>query len=154
MVATHVRSIERVPVLLIGLLDAAGNLPLLPPHIDGLGRASRARAATLDEAASLTWLAAWDRPRIDAKGAKIQKPVGIAAYRDVFDYHTGTDVREVVHIAGTRRAVYELMRTMRDQARIVGLRLIGSIAVENTAMAAVLKGLGGEMTRVVFEDMR
>lgn len=150
MVSPHVRSIERVPALFIGLLEEAGKLPALPLHIERLGRTAKARAASLSEVTALTWIAAWDGPKID--GAGFVKPVGVAAYRDVFDYHTASDVRELVHVAGTPRSVRDLVVFLRDEARGEKRRLIGSIDVENVQMAALLKRVGGEMTRVVFED--
>lgn len=150
MVAGRVRSIEKVPPLFIGLLEEAGKLPALPRHIEGLGRSAKARAATLEEVTALTWLVAWDGPKIDARG--FVKPVGVAAYRDTFDYHTASDVRELVHVAGSRRSVRDLVVCIRDDARAQKRRLVGCIDVENVEMAAVLQRLDGKMTRVMFED--
>ena len=151
MVEAPVRSIERVPALFIGLLEEAGKLPALSTCIDRMGRTASERNATLSEVAALTWLVAWDRPKLDAEG--FTKPIGIAAYRDAFDYHTASDIREVVHIAGTRRAVYEMMLSLRDSARASQRRLIGCVDIGNLEMAQMLCSMGGSVTRVMFEDI-
>lgn len=150
MVAQPVRSIERVPALFIGLLEEAGKLPALPGHIERLGRNVRRRNASLAEVAALTWLVAWDQPKINVQG--FVKPCGVAAYRDAFDYHTASDVRELIHVSGTARGVRDLVLFIRNEARKEKRRLMGSIDIENLEMAEALKLWDGVMTRVVFED--
>lgn len=152
MVATEkYRAVERVPALFVGLLEDAGKLPLLPSPIASLGQHGTHRPATLTEVAALSWIVAWDGPKLDANG--FRKAAGVAAYRDVFDYHTSSDVREIIHIAGTRRGTIDLLRYMRAEANALGLRCIGSVDLDNTAMVAVLQQMG-TLTRVVFEDVK
>lgn len=148
MVASSSRSVERVPALFVGLLEEAGKLPSLPRFVDAHGEHAKARTATLAEVAALTWLVAWDGPKVDANG--FRKPVGVGAYRDVYDYHTASDVREIIHVAGSRRACIDLVRFMMQDK----VKCVGCIGVENTDMFAVLKALGGEVTRVYFEGPR
>jgi hypothetical protein len=149
-VATERRRIEKVPVLVIGLLEAAGKMPRLPQHVLDLEQQGNRRDPALSEAAALTWLLLWDGPTLE--GADVARPAGAAAYRDVFDYPSGSDVREMIHVCGSRRAVIELVRHMRDDARACGLRLIGSIDPGNVAMVHAMRRLDGIATRVIYED--
>ncbi len=144
------REIERVPALLVGFLDAAGDLPRLPPSVEAMVQFGIRRDATLAESSALSWLIAWKGAR--RPGALYRQVSGVAAYRDCFDYPSGTDVREIVHIAGSRRATVDLLRWMVGDARAQERRAIGSIDKRNRAMGDVLFRMGHRTTRIVWED--
>jgi hypothetical protein len=134
------RRVECVPALYIATLDAAGLIPAQAKRV------VPKRDATLEEVADLTWLVEW--------GGSDQGVNGVASYRDVYDYHSGADVREIVFITGDRRACVALLRAMADGARAIDRRIVGAIDFENTAMANLLSRLGYVRTRTYFEDLR
>lgn len=141
MIASRVdRRIRQVPCLHIAQLAAANLLPSLPNDVEAA--MGMKRMPTLNEASMLSWLLYGD----------VEKPLGVAAYRGAYDFMTGSDAKEIVHIAGTQRAVVELMRHMVEHAQRKGLRVIGSVHLENRPMMALLSGLGYVRTRIVFED--
>jgi hypothetical protein len=143
------RSIEPVPALVIGALEKAGSLPLLPPAL----RREPVRQATLDEITALTWLVAWEGPALDDVG-QFGKAAGVAAFVDRYDPHTSGDVREIVHIAGSRRAVVDLIRWMHQGALEQRLRLIGAFDASNQAMTRLVEAMGFVFARVVWEDSK
>jgi hypothetical protein len=53
-VAAGRRRIEKVPTLLIGILEAAGQMPHLPAPVAALEQAGRRRDPTLAEASALS----------------------------------------------------------------------------------------------------
>jgi len=134
------RGIEEVPAVLIDALHIAGLLPTLAPQIAALGQRGTPRTADHDEVANIRWLIAWQR----------EVAVGVAAYRDVFDPHTSATVREVVHIAGSRRAVIELGRYLIEGTRTYGLPLVATVDRDNEAMRAVMACLGMVAERVTY----
>jgi hypothetical protein len=145
--APPARTIERVPVLLIGLLEAGGLLPQVPHPVAELPQRGARRDATLAEAAALTWLVAWDGPKL--AGGGFRRAAGVASYRDTYDQHTSSDVREITHIAGSARSVRDLLHFMRAGAPG---RLMGVVDARNARMLAILAKLGAQRAeRVVFE---
>lgn len=142
--------IEQVPPLLVCLLQDAGKLPASPtlPKPDVFGY----RVPGLAEMLDLKWVAKWDqRGRVDSMG--FRDCDGLAAYRDTFDFHTASDVREFVYLAGSRRASIELIRWMRRDAQLAGRRLIGTFDAENEKLRRFLERSGCQCTRVVYEDL-
>lgn len=139
------RRIEPVPAALIALLEAAGKLPLLPDCAKEDG--TLGRHPLLSEVVALKWVLAWHGPAVDEAG--FRSPVGVAAFRDVYDYPTGRDVREVVHLTGSRRAIVDLFRWMREDAK--KRPLIGSVSVGNDPMNRALEALDCYATRKVWE---
>jgi len=138
MQTTTARRIERVPVLAVALLEAEGRLPRLPE----VAAQSGPRGATLAEAASLTWLLAY-------QGEKV---LGVASFRDEYDWTTGWEVRRIQHVAGSARASLDLVRWMDADARANGRRCVGSVDRRNTAMRVALVALGAKpSSRVLFE---
>ena len=150
MVATRSRTIQVVPALFIGLLEAAGKLPRLPSAIATLGIGGDQRQATLRECAALSWIVEMRGGVLDEYG--IGDVLGVGAYRDVYDYHTSSDVREIVHVAGTRRAIVNLIEYMRAGAHEQGRRVLGVVDAMNLPMQRLLLRLDGRVTRVVIEN--
>jgi len=139
------RIVQRVPALHVLALLAEGRLPRLAPDVDSMGVTGPSRAATLSEVSALTWLLC----------GPVASPYGVAATWDRFDFHTGTDVREIVHVAGSTRAVCALVTCIADQAKSEGKRAVGVIDVENVAMGNALGRLGAtKATRYFWEDRR
>lgn len=146
--ATKRRIIEKVPPALIGLLEAAGRLPLLPDAVRSIESTSSSRNAMLSEITALVWIAQWHGDRIDDT-LGFRAPVGIAAYRDVYDYCSGRDIREIIHVVGTPRSIVDLIAWMHEDA---GKRpLTGSVNFDNDDMNDFLLHFGAKETRVVWE---
>lgn len=133
------RRIQRVPALHVSQLFAAGTLPSAPPEIVAASRVPESRDPTLAEFAALTWLLC----------GPLDAPCGVASYRDVFDHQTSSDVREIIHIAGSKRAVYELGMFLIADA--LPRRCIGTFDCENP-MIAFVKRLGASVKRVRWES--
>jgi len=151
MSASRVSStIERVPPMMVALLEKAGDLPAMPDEFAPNHQLVGFRHPTLSEGAALTWLLAWHGPRTN--GFAFAKPSGILGYQDCYDFHTASDVRAVSYLAGRPRAVVDLLRYCQREARAADRRLVGTIDLHNTAMARALRKLGAVATRTVFED--
>lgn len=147
-VRRSVRAIERVPALLMGELQ---NAALLPRRY-ALEREA-VRDATLAEQAALTWLVEWDlRTDLRSNGFFLHPVLGYAAYRDVYDCHRGEDMREVVHIAGSRRSVVQLLRAILASAHEQARRVFGALDLENDAMREVAMACGFLPQRTIFEE--
>lgn len=129
--------IERTSAMLIGKLALDGKLPMLSAELLAPSKRAHQRPATLEEAEAYTWVLAREFERVE----------GVLAYRDVFDFHTGTDVREVIYISGP--ATIRLLRWLR--AVTIGRRLIGNIDSENARMARAITAIGWTRTRAVYE---
>jgi hypothetical protein len=128
--------------MLIALLAAEGRIPEPPADVMALSQRKRRRVPTAAEAGAYTWIVASDG---DPENGKI---LGVLAYRDTFDFHTATDVREVVYVAGP--ATPRIIRWLeRDTAR----RIVGAIDLGNERMKRALVALGYTATRVVFEKL-
>ena len=125
---------------LVSAIDAAGKLPR---PVFGFIRHPDSRDPTQEEAEALSWLTVWDREPTSG-------PEGIAAYRDVYDYHTGRDVREVIYLAGGRRACFDVLHAMADGPR----RLVGTFDMDNQRLFRFVERLGGIPTRIYFEEKR
>lgn len=133
-------SIERVPCMLIALLAAEGRIPEPPADVMALSQRKHRRIPTAAEAGAYAWVIASDG---DPESGKIS---GVLAYRDVFDFHTASDVREVVYVTGP--ATPRLVRWLaKDTAR----RIIGAVDLGNERMKRALVALGYAPTRIVFE---
>jgi hypothetical protein len=145
MVTAPHRTIERVPALLVGLLNEVGKLPHVDPPEVLFGR----RDPGIAEADAMTWLVMWEGHALDEHG--FRRAVGVLAHRHTYDFHTASDVDEITYLAGTRRAVIELVRHVDAAAKFANRRLIGAIDVGNVAMASVLEALGYKRTRYVYE---
>lgn len=143
-------AVERIPVLLVGLLGQASALPKLDPEIEASDVRPTTRSATLEEADALVWVALWSGRKIS--GSSMRRPSALAAYRDCYDYPTGSDVREVVHIVGNPRGVVRMLEALRVEAKERGRRLTGSISSSNRSMQKALERMGYRATRIVYED--
>lgn len=142
------RTIQEVPALLVMLLHDSGKLPSIPNTPSGgvLGFRQPERA----DMEAVRWLAEWEGARVDERG--FRKVSGLASFRDFYDHHTASDVREVCSLRGSRRAVVDLTRWMRDDAESRARRLVGAIERFDCGLAQVLARLGGKpMTRVLWE---
>jgi hypothetical protein len=146
------RRVLAIPPLLVMLLKDLDRLPKIPnepdPTVFGY------RFPSLAEMEAVTWIAEWESRQVDDQGRFI-RPAGLAAYRDVYDYHTASDVREVVLVAGSRRAVVAMTRWMIASARASGRRLIGAAqhGEGGDSMVDIMESMGGRVTRVVVEYM-
>jgi len=138
--------IEKVPCLLIGLLAAAGKLPEAPAEIDALSYRRGRRKPTAEEAAAQTWVLSWGGP-VATDG--LRSVTGIMAFRDHYDFHTASDVREIVYIKGP--ATVSMIRWLR--AETPDRRLVGYIDIKNDRMYRALTAIGCAPTRVLFEDL-
>jgi hypothetical protein len=97
------------------------------------------------------WAVAWDsRGRTDYVGFRPLS--GLIAFRDCYDEHTASDVRLLTFIAGSARAVRDLLLWGREDARRFKRRLMGSIDCDNEKLERIVLKLGGVKTRFVFED--
>lgn len=142
--------VEHVPAMMVALLEQAGDLPPVPERFAVDRGLLGFREPSLDDGNRLGWLIAWHGPRTE--GFAFRKPAGILGYEDCYDFHSASDVRVVSYLAGSPRAVIELVRTIRRAARADGRRLIGSVDLPNEPLASVLDKMGFARTRVVFED--
>lgn len=151
MAASRVTAtIERVPPMMVAMLERAGDLPALPGEFAVNQELVGFRRPTIYEGAAHTWLLAWHGPRTD--GFAMAKPAGILGYQDCYDFHTASDVRVVAYLAGRPRAVVDLLRFCQRESRSAGRRLVGSIDLDNQPLDRLLARMGFARTRVVFED--
>lgn len=142
--------IEQVPAMMVALLEQAGDLPPVPEAFAVDRGLFGFREPSLDDGNRLAWLVAWHGPRTE--GFAFRAPSGVLGYEDLYDFHTASDVRVVSYLAGSPRAVIELVRSIQRMARADGRRLMGSIDLSNEPLAAVLWKMGFTRTRVVYED--
>jgi hypothetical protein len=133
--------IERVPSVVIGQLALSGRLAELAPEIRVFANRRYTRVPTLGEADAFVWMLAtrndWEH--------------SVLAYRDVFDWHTASDVREVCYVGGP--ATITLLKQLRRETPRER-RLIGNIDIQNVRMVRALLALGYAPTRTLFEDLR
>lgn len=150
MMVTRESTIEKVPPMMIALLEKGGDLPTMPTAYEVNHDLRGFRHPTLQEGADLVWILAWHGPRTE--GFAFNKPCGVLGYQDCYDFHTASDVRAVAYLAGSRRAVVDLLRHCQRESRAAGRRLVGTIDVHNQPLARILNKLGATATRLVFED--
>jgi hypothetical protein len=146
--AMQTRCIEMIPALLVMMLNDLGKLPDIPnlPQPGVLGF----RKPELSDMEAVKWLAEWCGPRTDKDG--FRKVAGLACFRDLYEWHSASDIREVVAIRGSRRAVANLTIWMRDDARSHNRRLSGSFERFDVGLAQLMARLGGKpTTRVLWE---
>lgn len=147
MLATRARTrcIEPMPALLVMTLNELGKLPDIPnlpqPGVFGF------RRPDLADMESLTWLAQWEGPRVDRDG--FRKVSGLASYRDLYDWHTASDVREITAIRGCRRAVVDLIRFICGEATALNRRPVASISRRDDDLANLIARLGCNLAAVV-----
>lgn len=145
MMAAAQREIERVPPALPTLLVEAGKLSRPPCFTDttALGY----RPATPKDASDLVWLIAWEGTKTDGIG--LRHASGALAFYDHFDWHTSSDVREIVFITGSARAVHDLIQHIRSSNR----RLIGYVEDMTPNLATLVTKLCGKQTRRLVEEV-
>lgn len=140
MLATRAtsRRIETIPALLVVLLHDTNKLPPIPnlPHAGVLGF----REPRLEDMESFTWAAAWDGGVLDEDG--FRKVAGLASFRDYYEHHTASDVREICSIRGSRRAVVALIKYLRDDAEFHDRRLVGNVERHDCGLTNLLVRLG------------
>lgn len=141
------RHIEEVPALLVQLLHDCGKLPTPPSPVDRsvLGF----RMPTLRDLNDYTWLCQWQGERVNERG--FCNVAGIAAYRDTFDFHSASEVRECVSLIGSPRACFALVECMMGDARLCGRRFVGSFDADNVLLKRALERLGMRQTRITME---
>jgi len=96
----------------------------------------------IEELAALTWIIV----------GPADHPLGVAGFRDVYCYSRSADVRQVEHIAGSRRAVFELIGFLIADAAVIGRRCVGVMHEGNAKMAALLGRMGCRSDRVQWES--
>jgi hypothetical protein len=120
-----------------------GLLPDYPAEVFGYERPELRRQANLEESRAVEWVLAW-------RGSEC---VGYATYRDVYNYSSGYDGREIIGICGTQRAVFELLKHLRADAREHKRRCFGAVNLKNVSMRRALHAIGTRPTRIVYEDV-
>lgn len=135
---TSPRTIQSVPALYVSELFRLGKLPSVPQDTITASRVPESRDPTLAEFAALVWIIV----------GPVHTPCGVASFRDVFDHQTSSDVREIIHLAGSRRAVYELAKFLITDA--LPRRCIGTLECDNP-MIALAKRIG-TVKRVRWES--
>lgn len=145
MMAAAQREIQRVPPVLPTLLVEAGRLSRPPSFTDtsALGY----RPATPQDAAELVWLVAWEGTKTDSTG--MRHASGALAFHDHFDWHTSSDVREIVFVTGSPRAIHDLIQHIRRNDR----RLIGYVEESLPELATLVTKLCGKQTRRLVEEV-
>jgi hypothetical protein len=135
----HHRCIEPVPALLVMMLHDLGKLPEIPnlPRAGVLGF----REPEMRDMEAVKWVAQWQGDRTDKDG--FRKVAGLATFRDYYQMHTASDVREIVALRGSRRAVVDLTVWMRDDAEAQNRRLVGSFERDSIGLAQLMSRLGG-----------
>lgn len=129
--------IERVPCMLIQTLR--DKIPPLPGDIAAMSFRAGRRNPTPTEAGAFTWVL--------AHRGEFDEIDGILAYHDRFDWHTSSDVREVIYVAG--QATLAMLKWLR--ANTMKRRLIGNLDTGNVRMARAIATLGWKPTRTIFE---
>jgi hypothetical protein len=144
------RCIEAIQPVLLMLFSETGRLPSVSdPDRTRFGF----RSPGLSEMQHYTWIVEWEGQRLDERG--FRKVAGVAAYRDDYDYHSLSDVRELVSLSGSGRSVRNLVLWMRDDARVKERRLIGSFERANEPLKSFLAEIGFvETPRLFMEDAK
>ena len=134
------RGISRVPALHVSQLFVTGDIPSAPDDVVQAAEVPESREPTIAEFAAVTWLLC----------GPTEKPLGVAAYRDVYDRQTSSDVREVTHLAGSARAVVDLVRFLIADAK--PKRCTGRMDASNERMIRLLGRLACMRKRVISES--
>lgn len=132
LTGSAVRRIRFASAYAVGLLAAQGDLPRVPAAIAAMAERPNAVVPTRELAEKLTYLLAWEGERV----------AGVASYHDRFCYHTMREVREITSIAGSRRAVIDLVAHIKADASALDRTTVGVIDESNLAMAGVLARFG------------
>lgn len=146
---TPARYVEAVPAVLVSILADEGKLPLVPesgPMRFGFRRPGMA------ELCALRWLVAWEGWRFTEQGA-LRPAHGVLGYEDRYDFRSSSDVRDICFLAGSRRAIADLLTRARVTAKEEGRRTIGSVRLDAVRLRRMLSRMGGEECRVVVEDV-
>jgi hypothetical protein len=138
-------AIERVTPSEVSLLEQTGHLPAMPAEYAVDRGLLGFRQPTIIEGAGITWLLA-------SRSGQPKKITGVLGFQDRYDFHSCSDIKEICYVNGSKRAVVELVRYCRDEARAEGRRLLGSIDCKNKPMAEILVRMGAAPTRITFED--
>lgn len=108
------------------------------------------RFPTLADMMELRWAVEWDETTAaDTYGARAAN--GVLGFRDHYDFHSASDVREIAYVAGSARAIVRLFRWAKCDAALLTRRIIGSFDSENKEMKRLVERLGAVSTRAVFE---
>lgn len=155
MAATRIsasRCIIEVPLGTIRTLDRIGALPRLPQEITNAQVSPHRREPTPDDMICLRWLLVIEGKDTGWESAfQIPRVVGVGAFWNRYDFHSGTDASEIIHLAGSRRAIRELVVRICEIAKADGRHVFGSIGGANIELRRMLRKLGHCATRVTFE---
>ena len=125
---------------MVALLHRSGALPSLPPEVEALSGRTAGRDPRLEEIAGIRWQVV-----LEDHGGPMRM-VGILGTREIFHLHTSSDRIEIVHLAGTRRAIVDLLRFVREEAEVRGMgRPVGHVDVGNQKFVALAQKLGWQL---------
>lgn len=131
------RRIEEVPSLLVVLLNDGGKVPPIPNEPSG---GVGFRPPSLFDMDDCRWIVYWAGKRFDESGFR---PVaGLANFKDFYDWHTSSDVRELLSIRGSRRAIVELIRWTCNDAARENRRVVSSIEKKDGGLIGLVRRLG------------
>jgi hypothetical protein len=143
---TRSRSVQVIPALLVMMLYDLGLLPDIPnkPEPGALGF----RLPLLADMDAVKWLASWEGARTDEHG--FRKVAGLASFKDYYAVHDSADVREILALRGSPRALLELVYWMRDDAERHNRCLIGVFSRFDDGIANLVGRCGGRPTERVL----
>lgn len=132
------RGVHYVTLNRVAALARLGLLPELPTDLRNLNLHGRTQDPARADLIPLEWALA---------GSDCQ-PSAVIAVRSKFDYGYGTNVLEVVHIAGSRIGVGRLIKWAQKIADLYTLPLTGEVDIQNRTMAGLLHKIGARPERV------
>ena len=154
-VARQGRRILEVTFDCVLALKRNGALPMLPLEIDLERITAKSRMPTEAEMAGVKWLLeVGPRPlvAVDTTIAPEIWPVtGVLGYRVIYDHHTGRDMVDVIHLAGSKRGCIALALRAAEVADSLGAIVGGEVPILNKPMIALYRRLGCQPARVRME---
>lgn len=142
------RTIRSVPALFVATMQDEGKLPAPPTTIDRSKFGFR--APNIADMMKYEWAAQWHGDVLD-DAKRLRSATGLVGYRDGYDFHTASDVREIIYAAGSPRAIVEIFRYLKGEADLLGRRVMGSFDCDNAGMRGLVQTMGAQSTRCVFE---
>ena len=141
------RAIEEIPALLVMLLNDSGKLPPIPnlPQAGVVGF----RRPELTDMQTLRYVASWDGAKLCKDG--FRRVAGLASFRDVFDWHTSSEVRELVALRGSPRSCAALISWLIEDGLANCRRLVGAVQLGDAGLRALAERLGCAVTREWME---
>lgn len=129
-VARKQRIAYEVPLSHVVELERAGRLPKLPTEVEAYNNHGRHHPAGTILHHPRCWLI-----------GDLYEPRGVLVTDSRFDPSFGREVVVIEHVAGTRRAVVDLLRFAILSRAVTGIPLVGEIDVQNRSMARLINAL-------------